>query len=142
MINTSSIKNQYLINWVNEIAALTKPASIHFCDGTEAENKMLIDLMVASGTLKKLNEALQDTKKTVKNALASFLPERLLTFYLDRLGLTDCPSQQLSQEQVESIRHLFKHFTIKIHKTLPLEKSFVTGGGIHLKEINPKKMET
>lgn len=92
--------------------------------------------------LKKLNEALQDTKKTVKNALASFLPERLLTFYLDRLGLTDCPSQQLSQEQVESIRHLFKHFTIKIHKTLPLEKSFVTGGGIHLKEINPKTMES
>lgn len=92
--------------------------------------------------LKKLNEALQDTKKNVKNALASFLPERLLTFYLDRLGLTDCPSQQLSQEQVESIRHLFKHFTINIHKTLPLEKSFVTGGGIHLKEINPKTMES
>lgn len=59
MINASNLKNQYLVNWVNEIAALTKPAKIHFCDGSESENQMLIDQMVASGTLKKLNETLR-----------------------------------------------------------------------------------
>ncbi len=59
MINSSDIKNQYLVNWVNEIAVLTKPAKIYFCDGTESENQMLIDQMVVSGTLKKLNETLR-----------------------------------------------------------------------------------
>jgi phosphoenolpyruvate carboxykinase (GTP) len=59
MINASNLKNQYLVNWVNEIAALTKPVKIHFCDGSESENQMLIDQMVAAGTLKKLNETLR-----------------------------------------------------------------------------------
>ncbi len=49
------IKNQYLMNWVNEIAQLTKPAKIHWCDGSENENEILISLMVEQGTLKKLN---------------------------------------------------------------------------------------
>jgi phosphoenolpyruvate carboxykinase (GTP) len=49
------IRNQYLLNWVNEIAQLTKPKEIHFCDGSETENQTLIDLMLAQGTLKKLN---------------------------------------------------------------------------------------
>ena len=53
------IQNQDLLNWVNEIAALTKPTNIHWCDGSEAENQKLIDLMIASGTLKKLNETLR-----------------------------------------------------------------------------------
>ncbi len=59
MNTNSEIKNQYLLNWVKEIAALTKPVKIHFCDGSESENQMLIDQMVASGTLKKLNETLR-----------------------------------------------------------------------------------
>lgn len=53
------INNQVLVNWVNEIAALTKPTNIHWCDGSENENQKLIDLMLASGTLKKLNETLR-----------------------------------------------------------------------------------
>ncbi len=53
------IQNQDLLNWVNEIAALTKPTNIHWCDGSDAENQQLIDLMIASGTLKKLNETLR-----------------------------------------------------------------------------------
>ena len=49
------IKNQYLQNWIQEIANLTKPASIHICDGSEAENSILIEQMMQQGTLKKLN---------------------------------------------------------------------------------------
>lgn len=48
-------KNQYLQNWINEIASLTKPANVHICDGTEAENSSLIEQMIRQGTLKKLN---------------------------------------------------------------------------------------
>lgn len=49
------VENQSVLNWVHEIALLTKPAHIHWCDGSEEENEKLIDLMVKQGTLKKLN---------------------------------------------------------------------------------------
>jgi len=49
------VTNTRLIAWVAEMAALTEPDQIQWCDGSEAENTALCDLMVASGTLKRLN---------------------------------------------------------------------------------------
>lgn len=50
------LQNKFLANWINEIAQLTQADNIHICDGTETENKSLLDLMVEKGTLVKLNE--------------------------------------------------------------------------------------
>ena len=44
-----------LNRWVEEVAALTQPEHIHWCDGSEAENDVLIDLMLKSGDLVELN---------------------------------------------------------------------------------------
>lgn len=52
---TIPTNNLSLIEWVKEIQELCSPADVHWCDGSEAENQMLLDKMVASGTLKKLN---------------------------------------------------------------------------------------
>jgi len=50
--------NKHLLRWVEKIADLTKPASIHWVDGSQEENDALCAQMVASGTFTKLNEKL------------------------------------------------------------------------------------
>ena len=49
------VKNTKLIAWVTEIAALTKPDSIYWCDGSDEEYARLSQLLVDAGTFKKLN---------------------------------------------------------------------------------------
>jgi phosphoenolpyruvate carboxykinase (GTP) len=51
-------KNQHLIEWVNQMAALCQPAQIHWVDGTPQENEALCQQLVAAGTFIKLNEKL------------------------------------------------------------------------------------
>ncbi len=52
-------RNGKLLRWVEEVAALTQPDSIHWCDGTEAEYERLCAELVAAGTFRKLNEKLR-----------------------------------------------------------------------------------
>jgi phosphoenolpyruvate carboxykinase (GTP) len=48
-------KNQGLIHWIDQHVKLCQPDRVHLCDGTELENRELIDSMVQSGTLIPLN---------------------------------------------------------------------------------------
>jgi phosphoenolpyruvate carboxykinase (GTP) len=50
---TSSLEP--LNRWVEDVARLTEPAQIHWCDGSDEENRMLIERMLASGDLVALN---------------------------------------------------------------------------------------
>ncbi|MBS7348648.1 MAG: phosphoenolpyruvate carboxykinase (GTP) [Comamonas sp.] len=51
------VKNTKLIAWVSEMAALCKPAHIHWCDGSQEEYDQLCQQLVDAGTFKKLNPA-------------------------------------------------------------------------------------
>ena len=53
----SFVKNAKLIAWVADMAALCKPAAVHWCDGSEAEYQQLCQVLVNAGTFKQLNPA-------------------------------------------------------------------------------------
>jgi phosphoenolpyruvate carboxykinase (GTP) len=54
---TVPTKNARLAAWVDEIAALTEPDSIHWCDGSAEEYDALAQLLVDAGTFTRLSEA-------------------------------------------------------------------------------------
>jgi phosphoenolpyruvate carboxykinase (GTP) len=51
-------KNDHLLRWVEKMAELARPASIHWVDGSQDEYEQLCDGMVRSGTFVKLNQKL------------------------------------------------------------------------------------
>ena len=51
-------KNEHLLRWVEKMAELTRPAQIHWVDGSQEEYDQLCEEMVASGTLIRLNQKL------------------------------------------------------------------------------------
>ena len=57
-MNKPLSKNKHLCRWVEKMAQLTKPDSIHWVDGSQEEYDALCAQMVTSGTFQKLNEEL------------------------------------------------------------------------------------
>ena len=55
-----STSNESLRQWIDEVAALTKPDNIVWCDGSEGEYQGLIGQMLESGTLTKLNDSYEN----------------------------------------------------------------------------------
>ncbi len=56
--STPLSKNIHLLRWVEKMAKLTKPANIHWIDGSDEENEELCAQLVEGGTFTKLNEEL------------------------------------------------------------------------------------
>ncbi|KKK38412.1 hypothetical protein WQ57_09505 [Mesobacillus campisalis] len=82
-----------------------------------------------------------EPKKAVKNVLKGLLPERYLLFLLEQLDIDPgTPGGQLSQEKIRSFAANCKSFQFTVNGSQPLEKAFVTGGGVSVKEIEPRTM--
>ncbi|MEO1770934.1 NAD(P)/FAD-dependent oxidoreductase [Candidatus Enterococcus ferrettii] len=92
--------------------------------------------------IRQLEDQLQNSTKQVKNALNGFLPERLLKYFLEKLDIDALGANQMKKTKVEALAELCKNWKLSAKGTFGLEKSFVTGGGVDLKEISPKTMES
>ncbi|WP_163539195.1 NAD(P)/FAD-dependent oxidoreductase [Gracilibacillus sp. YIM 98692] len=85
----------------------------------------------------------ENPKKSIKNVLKGFIPERYLDFILEQNKIyAQMNSANISREKLESITNYIKDFRFKVHDSLPIKKAFVTGGGISIKEVIPSTMQS
>lgn len=85
----------------------------------------------------------QDKDKMIKNSLKGLIEERYLMFMLEQSEIPlDTTFHHLSNQQLAALINQLKGFTFNVNGTLPIEKAFVTGGGVSIKEITPTTMES
>lgn len=81
--------------------------------------------------------------RELKNSLGGLLPQKLIMPFIKRTGLD--PTQKLNsvtREQRAGIVNLLKSLPISITGTRPIDEAIVTSGGVSVKEIDPKTMES
>ena len=109
--------------------------------------KLAIDLKPALSeedldkrVLKDFNEKLN---KQFKNSLDALLPQKLIPIII-KLSKIDENKEvnQISKEERKQLVSLLKHLEFTITGTRPIAEAIVTSGGVSLKEINPKTMES
>lgn len=83
----------------------------------------------------------ENPKQHVRTCLLDWMPERLTDVLLESAHADiPAPLSQLTSSALGSILSGIKSFPIPISGTLPLAKATVTGGGVSIKEIDPKTM--
>lgn len=114
----------------------------------DARNALLtIDFMPDRSADEVYSESLRlvqaESKKTIKNVLKSYLPERIVPVLLKESGLDELLTfDNIPKQGWLGLAKLIKAFPLRAYGTLKLEDAFVTGGGVHLKEIDPGTMES
>ncbi|MDM5200138.1 NAD(P)/FAD-dependent oxidoreductase [Fictibacillus enclensis] len=82
-----------------------------------------------------------DPKKAIKNVLKGLVPERYLLFLLEKAEIPlEITGEHLNKQSLRKFTSLLKRFPLEVNGTLSIEKAFVTGGGVSIKEIEPKSM--
>ena len=111
------------------------------------EISMMVDFYPdkKKGALQEELDALlkESPNKSIKNILKSMMQDRLAEFLIDYNGIDrEANSHHLKNEDKQKIIGFLKGFTFKVDGTQSIEKAFVTGGGVNLKEITPRTMES
>ena len=109
--------------------------------------KLVIDFKPAL-QIEKLDARIQrdfaeEKNKEYKNSLNNLLPQKLINTIVELSQIN--PNKQVNEvtrEERINLAKLLKNFTITISGFRPIEEGIVTSGGISIKEINPKTMES
>jgi len=90
-----------------------------------------------------LREFKLNSKKSVKKTLKELLPLRMITVFIDQAGIDPLKKcSQITQKERERVISLLKGFRLEISGPRPIEEGMVTRGGVSLKEIDPRTMES
>ncbi len=82
-------------------------------------------------------------RKELKNGLVDLLPHKLIEPVLDAAYLpSDKPVHQVTVEERRRLVHTLQHLVLTITGTRPLAEAIVTVGGVSVKEIEPRTMES
>lgn len=85
----------------------------------------------------------EQPKKAIKNALKGIVPERFLSFILEKYQIKEeLKCANVSRELLHSLVQELKGFTVYVDGSLPMDKAFVTGGGVAINEIIPNTMQS
>lgn len=109
--------------------------------------KISIDLKPAL-TEEKLNERiLRDfaelKNKQFKNSLEKLLPKKMIETFIERTKINpDKRINEITKEERKKLVTTLKNFEVFIKGFRPIDEAIITSGGINIKEINPKTMES
>ena len=128
------------------ILSLSKCVAEAFAKGAQ-EVELAIDLKPALDK-DKLDARLQRdftqySRKQMPNGMKDLLPQRLIAPVLDQAFIDEEKFvNQLSRAERRRLVDVLKAFTVLVTGTRPITEAIVTAGGVSLKEIDPKTMES
>lgn len=122
-------------------------ASAHMQSPREHNYKIVIDLKPAldyAALDKRIQRDFSEfANRDFINSLEKLLPNKLIPVIVKRSAIP--PSlkvNQITKEQRQSLVELFKNFIVDITDFRPINEAIVTSGGVDVKEINPKTMQS
>lgn len=81
--------------------------------------------------------------KDIINAMAGLLPKKLIPVVLDRSGIAhDTKPHSLSAEKRRELITCMKSFEVHIHSFRPINEAIVTHGGVDVRDIDPRTMQS
>lgn len=120
-------------------------SSAHLVRNSMENVQISIDLKPALDENKLDERILRDfnteKNKEFKNSLNQLLPQKMIPVIVDKMGINK-KVNEITKEERRKLVKLLKDFRIKIKGFRPVEEAIVTAGGINIKEINPKTMES
>lgn len=118
---------------------LSGPAALRLSSFVRGGEILSLDVLPKM-TREEISQYLTENRdKSIKNGLRGLIPERLAEFFSE--GLPE-KIKQMDPKQTESLIDKLKETKIPVTGKMNLTKSFVTKGGVDLKEINPKTLES
>lgn len=108
-----------------------------------SECRLSIDLTPETTQEELKNQAESQREKQVLNVLKQWMPESMGELLCTQVNIDPSqPYKQFVHDQVDRLMEHVKAFPITANGSKPIEKGYVTGGGVNTKEINPKTMES